>query len=146
MQSEHEVWDRLRDTLKSAITHCGQLATFPHQGPTYLEMIKELEIIEGEARYLGNNYRKDARWNAFGWEMARFRQRIGDALRHYASRKIFLHMQEMMKGALEEAEKMKDAKTGRRGPITPVVRPGPLRESRPVYVRPSGLLVPSTVH
>ena len=130
--------------LRSAISHCGDLAKLPAQGPSYLAMIYELEEIEGDARWIGFN-RQDARWNAFGWEMSSFRKRIGDALRAHHARTIFLHMQKMMQGALDEAEKMKNAKTGRRGPILPRTRPGPHRESRPVYVRPSGLLVPSTV-
>ena len=52
-------------------------------------------------------------------------------------------MQGMMKGALAEADKLKHAKTGRRGPITPRVRPGPHRETRPVYVKsPGGVILP----
>ncbi len=141
--TEHELWDHLRTTLRSAINHCGLLATLPSMGPTYNAMITELAEIEGSARMLGF-YRRDARWNAFSLEMERFHQRIGDAIRAHNARTIFLHMQGMMQGALDVAEKVKDAKTGRRGPILPVVKPGPHRETRPVYVRPSGLLVPSS--
>lgn len=143
--TEHEIFDELRTTLRSAIDHCGMLATLPSMGPTYLAMIGELEAIDGLARSFGFA-RRDARWNYFGWEMAAFRRRIGDAIRAHHARTIFLHMQNMMKGALAEAEKMKDAKTGRLGPILPKVRPGPHRETRPVYVRPSGLIVPATAH
>lgn len=140
--TDNEVWDHLRTTLRSAIDHCGLLATLPAKGPTYRKIIVDLQALEGSARDFGNR-RQDARWNLFGWEMECFHQRIGDAIRQQHARKIFLHMQAMMKGALEAAEKMKDAKTGRLGPITPVVRPVH-RDTRPVYVRPSGLLVPST--
>ncbi len=145
MLLEHEIWAKLRDTLKSAITHCGMLATFPAQGPTYLKMIVELEEIEGASRQLGFN-RGDARWSQFGFEMHAFRKRIGDAIRAHHARTIFLHMQGMMKGALADAEKMKDAKTGRLGAILPKPKPGPHRDTRPVYVRPSGLIVPATAH
>ena len=144
MLSEYEVWDRLRDTLRSAVSHCGQLATLPAMGPTYRAMIAELQSIEGDARWIGLS-RRDARWNAFGMEMERFHQRIGEAIRAHHARTIFLHMQGMMKGALAEAEKMKDAKTGRRGAILPKMPPAPHRDTRPVYVRP-GLIVPATVH
>lgn len=143
--TENEIWDKLRTSLRSAIQHCGELATLPSQGSTYLNLIVELGEIEGASRQLGFS-REDARWNAFGWEMAAFRQRIGDAIRVHHSRMVFLHMQKMMQGALEEADKMKTAKTGRRGPILPRAKPAPHRDTRPVYVRPSGLIVPSTVH
>lgn len=143
--TEYEIWDQLRTTLRSAIDHCGMLATFPAQGPTYLAMIDELETIEGCSRSLGFA-RRDARWNKFGFEMHHFRKRIGDAIRVHHARTIFLHMQGMMKGALAEAEKMKDAKTGRSGPILPKQKPAPHRDTRPVYVQNSGLIVPSTVH
>lgn len=146
MLGETEIFDRLRDTLRSAITHCGELATLPAQGPTYLAMIVELELIEGASRQMGFN-RGDARWTAFGFEMHAFRKRIGDAIRASHARKIFLHMQGMMEGALVEALKLKDAKTGRRGVITPKQRPGPHRDTRPVYIKnPSGLIMPAAVH
>lgn len=141
--TQQEIWDKLRTTLRSAVAHCGMLATFPAQGPTYRAMIAELGEIEGAARQLGFS-RDDARWNAFGWEMARFRQRIGDAIRAHHARSVFLHMQKMMQGALEQAEKMKDAKTGRIGPILPKPRPGPHRDTRPVRVTtPGGIILPA---
>lgn len=143
--SDNEIFDELRTTLRSAIDNCGKLATLPYMGPTYSTMIRELETIEGAARSFGFA-RRDARWNAFAFEMAAFHRRIGDAIRAHHARTIFLHMQKMMQGALAEADKMKDAKTGRRGPILPKARPGPHRETRPVYVRNSGLIVPSSVH
>ena len=141
--SETEVWDKLHDTLRSAIQHCGDLANLPAMGPTYRLMITELAEIDGAARQFGT-LRGDARWNAFGYEMESFHQRIGDAIRAVHARKIFLHMQAMMQGALDEAIKMKDAKTGRRGPILPKPKPAPLRSGRPVYVkRDSGLIMPA---
>jgi hypothetical protein len=139
---EHEIWDKLCDTLKSAIAHCGQLATFPAQGPTYLAIIVELETIEACSRQMGFN-RGDARWSLFGYEIHHFRRRIGDALRAHNNREIFLHFQKMMQGAYDEGVKMKDAKTGRRGLILPKPKAAPHRETRPVYVRPGGLLVPA---
>jgi hypothetical protein len=142
MLLEHEIWDKLCDTLKSAIAHCGQLATFPAQGPTYLAIIVELELIEGASRQMGFN-RGDARWSLFGYEIHHFRRRIGDALRAHNNREIFLFFKGMMEGALADAVKMKDARTGRRGLILPKAKPGPHRETRPVYVSPGGLLVPA---
>lgn len=143
--TEAEIFDRLKTSLRTAIDLCGRLATEPSQGPNYLAMIEELQLIEGAARQAGH-WREDGRWMAFGWEMARFHQRIGDAIRHHEARSIFLHMQGMMKGALIEAEKLRTSRTGRRGAITPIARPKH-RDTRPVHItRPSGLIVPSTVH
>lgn len=140
---ESEVWDRLRSSLRSAIDLCDKLAKEPGQGLNYLQMIKELALIEGGSRQLAT-FRLDARWTSFGFEMARFHDRIGDAIRSHAARTIFLHMKGMMEGALAAGTKMKDAKTGRRGPILPRVRPGPHRQNRPVYVKsPAGLLLPT---
>lgn len=144
MLKEHEVHDLLRATLRSAIQHCKDLAFMPMQGPTYLAMIHELEAIENACRQVGA-FRWDMRWNAFGYEISRFRARIGDAIRSHASRIIFLHMATMMQGALHEIDKLKAAKTGRRGPILPKERPSPHRQNRPVgyTARPSGLLLPA---
>lgn len=144
-QTDAEIYDEFRSTLKSAINHCGLLATLPAKGPTYRKMIAELQTIEQNARLFGLA-RSDARWVAFSLEMEAFHRRIGDAIRAAHARKIFLSMQQMMKAALVYADKMKDAKTGILGPVTPKVQPGPLRENRSVYVRPSGLLAPSSVH
>lgn len=140
--SEHEIWDRLRTSLRTAIDLCGRLAIEPGQGPNYLQMIKELEMLEGASRQFAF-CRSDIRWTKFGFEMHRFRQRIGDAIRAHHSRDIFLHMQKMMRQGLVIADKMKDAKTGRLKAILPKVQQGPLRH-HPVYVKnPSGLLLPA---
>lgn len=142
--TEAEIWDRLRTSLRSAIDLCGKLATVPAMGPNYRKMIEELELIEGSARQIGA-FRFDMRWNLFGYEMARFHQRIGDVIRSRGAREIFLHMAKMMQGAMDQVEKLRTAKTGRRGPILPVARPAPHRDSRPVYVKnDKGLLLPSS--
>lgn len=141
--TEQDLFDRLRTSLRQAIQYCKDLANFPAQGPTYLKMREELETLETASRQVGY-WREDARWFAFGFEMASFHQRLGDAIRHHMARTVFLHMAKMMEGALAEADKLRTAKTGRRGPILPKPKPGPHRESRPVYIkRPSGLLLPA---
>lgn len=140
--SQNEVWDRLRTSMRSAIDLCGKLAAEPAQGPNYLKIIQELRFIEGASRQMAT-MRADSRWTWFGFEMARFHDRIGDAIRAQNARSVFTHMQGVIRDYLTKAEKAKDAKTGRRGPILPRERAGPLRH-RPVYYRaPSGLLLPS---
>jgi hypothetical protein len=141
--TEHEAYDALKTNLRSAIQHCKDLAFFPHVGETYLKMIHELEAIEGAARQVGH-FRRDMRWQKFGYEMARFRDRIGDAIRSHMNRAIMLHMAKMMEGALEQVEKLRAAKTGRLGAILPKERPGPHRETRPVHFSrtPGGVLLP----
>jgi hypothetical protein len=141
--TEVEIFDRLRTSLRTAVDLCGKLATVPAQGPNYRALIVELELIEGAARQAGYS-RDDMRWQLFGYNMARFHQRIGDVIRSRGARKIFLAMAKMIEGALAESEKLRTAKTGRRGLILPIPKTPPLRQGRPVQVKlPSGLLVPA---
>lgn len=140
-----EIWDKLSSCLKACIQGCDNLAKLPAMGPTYRKMIVDLEELEGAARQFGTA-REDARWNHFGWEMARFRQRIGDAIRAHEPRMVFLSMKAMIEVYQGTALAMKDAKTGKRGPILPIQRPGPHRETRPVYVKSQGgVLLPGGV-
>jgi hypothetical protein len=142
--TEHEIFDRLRTDLRGAVQGCKDLAFFPALGETYLNLIHQLDRIEGACRQVGA-FRFDMRWNRMGFEISRFRVRIGDALRSNMSRVIFLHMATMMEGALYEIDKLKDAKVLRRGPILPKAKPEPHRQNRPVgyTARPSGLLLPA---
>jgi hypothetical protein len=142
--TEHECHDCLTDNLRKAIQGCNDLAFFPARGATYFNMIDQLEQIEGAARQVGH-FRRDMRWQAFGYEMHRFRVRIGDALRSHVSRQAFLHMAKMMEGALEEVSKLRHAATGRIGPILPKEKRAPHRETRPVGFTPSpgGVLLPA---
>lgn len=143
--TENEIWDRLRTSLRSAIDLCGKLATVPAQGPNYRKIIEELDLIEGACRQLGA-FRFDARWNLLGYEADRFHKRLGDCIRHKSARTIFLAQAEMLKAYLASAERLRTARTGRRGPITPRPKEGPLRQ-RPVTVTlPSGLIVPASLH
>lgn len=142
--TEHEAYDCLTDNLRKAIQGCKDLAFFPAKGEVYLNMIHQLEAIEGASRQVGA-FRFDMRWNAFGYEMNRFRARIGDAIRCHENRKIMLHMAAMMEGALEQIANLRHAATGRTGPILPKAKPAPHRETRPVGFTktPGGVLLPA---
>lgn len=144
MLTEQEIFDRLRTDLRASIQGCKDLAFLPAQGQTYLDLIHQLDRIEGAGRQMGA-FRFDMRWNLFAWEMSRFRVRIGDVLRSHVSRKIFLHMAGMMEGALAEVEALRVAKTGRRGPILPKTKPLPHRDTRPVHFSrtPGGVILPA---
>jgi hypothetical protein len=121
------------------------LAMLPAQGPTYLKLIQELKLVEGAARQV-QFAREDARWGMFAYEMNRFHERIGDAIRSHKAREIFMRMAEMMEFCLARCEELRTAATGRRGMILPKPQPGPHRETRPVHItRPSGLIVPDGV-
>lgn len=140
--TESECWDRLRDSLRKSIDLTKRLAVLPAKGKAYRELVEQLQLVEGAARQIGS-FRDDTRWNWFGFEMASFHQRAGDIIRCKEPAVIFNRMAQMMEFFLDKADKLHTAKTGRRGPILPIVRPGPHRETRPVYVqRPSGLVVP----
>ena len=141
--TELESFDCLRTNLRSAAQNCVNLAKLPAQGPTYRKLIDELRLIEGSARQIAA-FRFDMRWSQFGYEMARFHDRIGECIRSRAARKIFLEMAKMMRAKLVEADKLRTAKTGKLGPILPKVQPLH-RENRPVYFQnPSGLIIPAS--
>lgn len=144
--TEVEIWDALRNGLRSSIDLCGKLATVPAQGPNYRKLIEQLELVEGACRQVGA-FRFDMRWNLLGYEVSRFHQRLGDCVRSRAARTIFLAQAEMLRAHLEFADRMRTAKTGRRGPILPKPKPAPHRQNRPVSVTlPSGLIVPASMH
>lgn len=142
--TENEIYDCLTDNLLKAIQHCRDLAFFPHVGGTYSNLIDELDLIEGASRQMGH-FRRDMRWQRFGWEISEFRAKIGDAIRSHVRRKIFLHFAEMMRAALDQISQLRHAATGRTGPILPKEKPAPHRESRPVGYTPSagGVLLPA---
>lgn len=138
--SEAEIFDRLRTSLRSAADLCEKLASEPSQGPNYLAIRDELDLIEGASRQAAY-WRGDARWLRFGYEMARFQARIGDAIRSHMARDIFKAMAVKIRDALAEADQLRTARTGRRGLILPKPQPGPLRH-RPVQVKtPGGIIL-----
>lgn len=150
--TEQEIGDCLRTNIREAVQYCVNLAKLPAQGPTYRKLVDNLKLIEGASRQMGH-FREDMRWMRFGWEMARFHQRIGDAVRSRAAREIFLAMSVKLKDALAECDKLRTEKTGRRGAILPILRPvhretRPVHISAPAYIRnPSGLVIPeSAIH
>lgn len=146
MLTEQVAIDCLRTNLREAVQHCEDLALKPEAEGTYLKLRENLRLIEGASRQTGH-FRQDMRWMAFGYEMFSFLERIREAILHVESRKIFMHMAAMIRGALAEAEKLQHAKTGRRGPILPKAKLGSHRESRPVYIKnPTGLLLPAATH
>lgn len=140
--TEHEIFDLLRTTLRSAVQHTKNLALLPAQGPTYRLLIEELKTIENCSRQV-QFFRRDMRWGAFANEMERFHVRIGDAIRHRNARAIFLEMARGMEFVLARADELRTARTGRReGPILPKIQPGPHRETRPVHVSQGGIILP----
>lgn len=141
--TEIEIFDRLRTSLRSAIDLCGKLATVSAQGPNYRALVIDLELSEGACRQVGA-FRFDMRWNLMGYEISRFHQRLGDCVRHKAARTIFLAQAKMLEAQLAFVDRMRTARTGRRGPILPRAKEAPHRQNRPVAVKlPSGLLVPA---
>lgn len=141
--TEIEVIDCLKDNLRKLVQHCKDLAEKPAQGPTYKQVIETVRLVEGASRQMAA-FRSDARWTKFGYEMARFHDRLGDCVRSRYSREIFRRMSTMVADAYAQAMVLYTAKTGRRGPILPKVLPGPHRETRPVgYTKTDGgLLMP----
>lgn len=131
--TETEIFDSMITDLQGAVDSCTNLALLPMQGPTYVKLRDQLRRIEGACRQAAH-WREDARWSWFGFEMARFHDRLGDCIRCRAPRKIFLAQAELIRERLAAARQMKDAATHKLGPILPKPLEGPHRDTRPVQV------------
>lgn len=143
--TETEIFDCLVTNFREAAEHCDNLAKLPAQGPTYTKLRENLRLIEGAARQAAG-WRDDARWLKVGMDAARCHQVCGDWIRAHAARKLFLTLGTAMRKLQRHTEGLQHKATGRRGTILPIIKPGPHRDTRPVQVSTSGLILPATMH
>ena len=155
--TEIEIFDCLFTNLRLAAEHCEVLAVSPRTGPTYVKLREELSLIEGCCRQ-ANYWRADTRWLKFAYYAGEAHKRAGDWLRGIKvgpgpRRRIppgqrhpmFMALAEWMRGVAIRAEQIKNNRTGVRGPILPVMREGPHRDTRPVQVMlPPGMVRTAT--
>jgi hypothetical protein len=113
--------------------------------------------LEGACRQAAA-WREDARWLQIGLYMAEAHKRAGGWLRGYKDatgtkiklaeghlHPLFVKLAENLRAAEAKAEQVRNAKTGRLGIILPRQMPAPHRETRPVHISRSGLILPPSV-
>jgi hypothetical protein len=151
--TEVEIFSRMSESLKAAISHCRTLAERRSHEPTYNLLRHELLAIEGCCRQ-ASVWREDTRWLPVGLMMAEVHKKAGEWLRGYKipgqlgrvypSRKVFNLLAANLEAILKQSEILKNGATGRVGMILPEMQKAPDRTAgRPMQVvLPSGLIVP----
>ena len=156
--TEVEIFDCLATNCRQAAERADRLARSPRRGPNYVAYRDHLKLVEGACRQAGY-FRDDARWFALGRQMAHAHAVAGEWLRGIKVKgspvrvklaeghihPLFCKMAENLRALHAKAEQMKNAATGRLGPILPRVQEGPHRDTRPVgwSATQSGLFVPT---
>ena len=164
--TEPEIFDCLAENFKLAGQHCEDLAKLPRKGPTYIKFRAELKLLEGACRQAAY-WRQDARWLRIGLYMEEVHKRAGDWLRGYklpsgqrvthregTIHPLFMKLAENLRAGQQQAERLRNRKTGRAGMILPKPMPAPHRDTRPVQVllpsaprerrTPGGLIIPAS--
>ena len=156
--TENEIFSCLSDNFRSAAESCEALARLPKKGPTYLKFRNELKLLEGACRQAAY-WRSDSRWLQIGLYMEECHKRAGDWLRGIKQpnggrrpipqgklHPLFVKLAENLRSGQAQADCLRTAKTGTRGPILPKAGPAPHRDTRPVgYTKtPGGIIIPNS--
>lgn len=157
--TEQQVLECLTDNLRKAAEYSEALAISPKRGQIYIKFRECLSLVEGAARQTAYYRGGDARWLTIGIQMAEAHKRAGDWLRGVqqpgcARRRIpegqkhplFMKLAEHLRKGAKLADDLRTKKTGRTGPILPIMhRPPGQRDTTPVGWRASsgGILIPA---
>lgn len=141
--SEVEIFDCLTSNLHEAAATCDLMVVAAARGPLYRKLRGNLVLIEGACRQMGF-WRGDMRFQILGVRAAECHKRAGTWLRRHAAPQLFTKLAEMLRKIEGDVARLRDRATGKRGAILVPAQPGPHRDTRPVYVRTSGLLVPAS--
>lgn len=157
--TEQEVLACLSENFWLAAENCEKLAVSPKRGLIYREFRDQLSLIEGASRQMGYYRGGDARWLQIGLQVAHAHKRAGDWLRGVPQpggghrpltegqkHPLFMLLADNLRKGAALAQDLRGKKTGRTGPILPVVQPLPhQRETSPVGWRStvSGLVIPA---
>lgn len=154
--TEVEIFDRMRESLKTAAECADDLAVLPQKGPTYERLRAELRLIEGCCKQ-ATAWREDTRWLKVGLMMAECHKRAGGWLRGYKTQEgvnvkfasqhqnpLFRMLAANLRDAIRAVDELKNRATGRVGMILPDMAPAPHRDTRPEGWRKSagGILLP----
>jgi len=152
--TEVEIFNRMQESLRAAEQACIDLATIPAKGANYDALRTHLKLIEGCCRQ-ASAWREDTRWLPIGLMMAEAHRRAGDWLRgikmpdgsrrHLVAGELhpnFVKLAENLKALGVACQRLRTARTGRRGIILPQPQVAPHRDFRPVQVSTGGILLP----
>lgn len=133
--SERQLFGLLEENFRLAAEACDSLAN-GERGPIYVMLRHYLAVLEGACRQIaaGPNGRGDARWLQIGLKMEDVHKRCGDWLRARQPAWRFRGLGEILRRGQVSAHKLAHRRTGRLGPILPIIGKGPLRENRPVQI------------
>lgn len=153
--SEHEIADRMRNSLRECIDASSKLAVLSIRGKQYERLRTHLHLVEGCCRQMAA-YRDDARWLPFGMFMSNCHKLAGDWLRGHVKNGVLVvwspgHMNQMfvqlateLTVVFEHLDKLVTAATGTTGPILPAPPAEERRVGRPGFLRRSKLIVPAS--
>lgn len=157
--TEREIIDCLSENFRLAAENAGKLAVSPKRGLIYRAFRDQLKLLEGAARQLAYWRGGDARWLQVGLYMAECHKRAGDWLRGVKQpsggyrplsegqkHPLFMKLADNLRAAQVSAERLRDMRTNRIGPILPKPGRSAHRDTVPVGWRKSGaLLVPASI-
>lgn len=148
-ETEAELLGKLKENLRHAAEHCDVLSHHPLRGFVYDRFRHDLLSIEKICNRMAYYRNGDARWLPIGMMMAEAHRRAGNWLRRSptedtrkAVHPMFLKLGENLKALYAQIIALETRKTGRMGPILPVVMPGP---HRPKLLVPVHKVAPSLI-
>ena len=157
--TEHEILDRMKQSLRECMDASRDLAQHSRKGPSYKRLREHLSLVEGCCKQLAV-FREDARYLNIGLMMEECHKKAGSWLRGYKVNgvriviapgqinEMFARLYVNLEAMLAGLDLMTNAKTGVRGPIVPEPEQH-RRIGRAVNgYTPSqgGILLPRTLH
>ena len=131
MLTEHEIFLRLSESLRTAADCAEKLAVAPHEGSVYRQLREHLALIEGASRQAAM-WRGDSRWLPIGFAAHKCHEMAGGWLRGSKTPQgkripmavgqkhvAFSALAEMLKRFYAIAEKYRTDKVGITGLILP---------------------------
>lgn len=146
MLTEREIFDQMKNQLRSAIADCKLIAQEPRSGVHFVRLRKSLKLIEGCCRQAAH-WREDSRWLGPGLHMEHAHQIAREWLDRPSvkAKKMFTLLGAALTRMLKDLEALETRATGKVGRIlVPRISASPL-SALPVRRMPGGLIVPATM-
>lgn len=140
--TESEILSVMKEHAARAASDCRNLAILPVRGPTYTRMRESLRTLEDCCRQMAF-WREDGRWIPLSLEFETAHQLSMNWLRSHAPRYLFEKLAEKLDLMVKGCVALETQATGRVGMILPKAGPAPHRDTRPVQVLSSGLILPA---
>lgn len=146
MLTEREIFDQMKNQLRSAIADCKLIAETPVSGVHFIRLRKSLKLIEGCCRQAAH-WREDSRWLGPAMHMERAHQIAREWLNRPSvkAKKLFTSLGAALSQILKDLERLETRPSGRIGSIIdPRIGGSPLNKL-PFRRMPSGLILPAGV-